>query len=274
MVYKINLNSATDALYPMTTMSKKEEKDKDLDEKEEEGAEEEIETEAESEEEEAEGDESEESESGKKKKEDDPDYEAELELENERAAGGAFKERENKRKGKQGGKEEDKDEEGENDDKPITPRQLREILRQDHEQNRKEILAETIKERVKKLAGSDAEAALIIAIHKNRTWPAGISLDQQLEEAYVIANRKRILGKNSELTRALRSKGTRSKDGAPAHRDAPIPNEPKGDQDVAALKQKGFTWEAKTGLYKKDIVGGKRTLYFNPKTKKHWSVKK
>lgn len=207
------------------------------------------------------------------------DYEAELARERERAnneaagrkkaedalADDAFRKRESKRKEGKG------DDEGADDDKPLTANQLQEILRQDRDQTRKELQGEIIRDKVGKLSGSQAEADLIIAIHKNRTFPAGLTLDEQLEEAYAIANRKRIMGQNSELKRALRSKGDRSKDGSSSHRDSTAVGAPKmSNADRTAILAAGFIWNGVNQKYEKSLAGGKKVLYYDPKNKKRW----
>src|SRR3990167_8544514 len=108
-------------------------------------------------------------------------YEAELKRERERAgaaeaaaADSAFKLREAKRKEK-----EEAEAKGETyeDDKPLTAKELEAILQKDREKTRKELQAGAVAEKARKLAGSEAEANLIVEIHKNRTFPEGLSLD-------------------------------------------------------------------------------------------------
>src|SRR3990167_7996870 len=191
------------------------------------------------------------------------DYEAELKREKERtekakqaAADLAFKLREKNR-------QEDDDEE----DKPLTAKELEFILQRDRQQTRKEFQSEIITEKAKKLASNEDEAKLVIEIHKNRTFPEGMSLDEQLEEAFAIANRKRLIAQNEELKRALRGKETTSDNVAGTHRDSLPTDEPKmSSADISALKAAGFNWDGKSGLYVKKI-SKERTLTFNPKTK-------
>lgn len=206
------------------------------------------------------------------------DHEAELKRERERreaaekaAADASFKLREARRKG------EVKDEEGEeiDEDKPLTAKQLQEILLKDRQQTRKELQSEIISEKARKLANSESEAQLIIEIHKNRIFPEGLSLDEQLEESFAIANRKPLLAKNEELKRALRSGDTALHDGAGTHRDSPALDEPKSNSsDVQALKAAGFSWDGKTRLFVKQLAGGKKILTYDPKTKTRRVIEK
>lgn len=209
-------------------------------------------------------------------KENKPDYEAELKAERERresaekaAADSAFKLREEKRK-----KAEGNDGVNDDEDKPLTSRQLQDILEQERQKTRKEFQSELITEKARKLAGSDAEASLIVEIHKNRTFPQGLSLDEQIEEAYAIANRKTLIQKNAELQRALRGKETASDRSGDTYRESAAAGEPKlPPQDRTALLQAGFSWDGVKRAYKKPLNGGKMFLYNDPRNKRTWREK-
>lgn len=195
------------------------------------------------------------------------DYEAELKREKDRVverdkiiADQAFKLRDKKRN--------EEEDEIEDEDKPLTAKQLNDILHKDREKTRKELQSEIISEKTRKLAGSDSESNLIIEIHKNRSFPEGMPLDEQLEEAYAIANRKTIMAKNEELKRALRSKENTSDNPAGTHRDSTPLDEPKiSSSDISAIKAAGFVWDGKSRLYIKQLSGGKRILTYDPKLK-------
>jgi hypothetical protein len=201
------------------------------------------------------------------------DYEAELKAERERRekaekelADRAFKEREQKRKGKDDKQEDDTDE-----DKPLTARDLQSILAREREATSKELQGARVAQIAKDMAGSDAEANLIVEIHRNRTFPQGMSVQEQMEEAYIIANRKKILATNKELKRALIGKETTSRDAAGTHRDATEAQETKlSSQDAHAIKAAGMVWDGAKRAYKKPLGNGKSFLYFDPKTKKRW----
>lgn len=172
----------------------------------------------------------------------------------------AFKERKQKREEDEG--EPDPTE----DDKPLTASELRAILAQERQATQKEIMSSQIKEKARALAGSDAEANLIMEIHKNRTFPSYLSVDEQVEEAYAIANRKKLMAQNEELRRALKSKETKRTDGTGTYRETPKVGEPKLQaQDKQALIRSGFTWDGK--FYSKKLSNGK-TLFKDWKSKK------
>ena len=173
----------------------------------------------------------------------------------------AFKLREEKRK---------KEEEGlePSGEQPVTASQLQGILHEERERDHKERNAELIDTKVRTLARSDSEAALIIEIHKNRSFPQGLSLDEQLEEAYAIANRKTLMAQNEELKRSLRSKDTKSDDPTSTHREPTVFEKPeKSGKDIEAIKAAGYKWDGKSRVYVKELGGGKKLLY-DPKTKK------
>ena len=202
------------------------------------------------------------------------DYEAELAKEREARekaertlADKAFKEREAKRQA--GDADASKDE---SDDKPLTARELDDILSKRLSGIQKDLEGEKIKEIAKSLASSEGEANLIVEIHKNRTFPLNLSLERQLEECYAIANRERILAQNAELKRALRSKETATGYAGEAERDSGKAGEPKlSPQDAEALKMAGMVWDGVKRVYKSPI-GGKKHFYYDPKTKKRWTA--
>lgn len=200
-----------------------------------------------------------------------PDYEAELQRERkareeaEKAlADSRFKESERKRKAKEAGEDPDEDEE----DKPLTKKELQAILAAERQATLKESQSDRITEIAKSMSESESEANLVVEIHKNRTWPSHLSLTEQVEEAYAIANRKKLISKNSEMARALRSKDFASKDFVGTHRDGMEGSAPKmSTNDTAAYTRAGFKFDAKSKLWKKTLPNGK-TLNKDPRTKR------
>jgi len=203
------------------------------------------------------------------KRKDEPskiDYDAELEIEKKRGkpdpekARKAFQERHEKVK------EEDEVE----DEKPLTKAQLEEILSSRTEIIRKEVYADRISEIANELASDPKEALLMVEIHKNRTFPQGLSLRDQLEEAQAIANRKKLISTNNELKRALLSKDTASKDTANAQIDPMESNAPKmSANDAQAYVRAGYKFNSKDRVYERKLPNGK-ILVKDPKTKKTW----
>lgn len=158
--------------------------------------------------------------------------------------------------------EEGEEEEVDEDDKPMTKREAKEFF----SNTEKKIHSVKISELAKNLAGSDDEAQAIIETHKNRQYPAHLSLEEQLKEAYLSVNSSKIMGENSELKRALLGKDNVNKDGSGTHRDAPESQKDgkKVDGDIGiVLKQRGFIWNTTTKRYenKTDKSG---TRYYDP----------
>ena len=200
------------------------------------------------------------------------DYEAELVKERERRQKAEEKLDETRKRAKERYQEHHKEEETEDDDeeRPLTAREMNTILDERDDRIRKETQAMRIGEIARKYATSEAEAQLIVEIHKNRSFPSSLSLEEQIEEAYAIANRKRIMAKNEELTRALRSRETITRGGGQYRDSALSANEPKlGAADIQAIKSAGFVWDAQQRLYKKTLAKGKN-LFFDPKTHKRF----
>lgn len=190
------------------------------------------------------------------------DYDAELEAERKRGkpdleiAKKAFKERQEKR--------EEVDES--DDDKPLTRKDLARI----RDEARKEANADRIREIAESLAENPKQVDLIVEIHKNRGFPEGMTLKEQVEEAFILANRKRIQSKLGELTRAVASKETVSRDAASTHRDPMEGTAPRmSADDTAAYKRAGFEYNQKSKAWAKKLPNGK-TLFKDSKTKRTW----
>lgn len=151
------------------------------------------------------------------------------------------------------------DEDEDDDDKPITRKDLHKVISETAEQTKKSLLGGRIKDIVSTLAESEDEAEAIIELHANRPFPSYLTLEEQLEEAHAIVNRKKLVSKNAELKRALKSKDTASKDSAGTHRDTPQVR-PRVAPDVeASLKAQKFEYDNTSKLWKKKLPNG-RTL--------------
>jgi hypothetical protein len=132
-----------------------------------------------------------------------------------------------------------------------------------------EVLAQANEERInemsRNLSETDKEAELVREIHKNRVFPVGMSLQDQLVEAHAIATAKRTQAKNVELGRKLQSSGTASRNTATTHRDPQASPEPKIASDLAAsMKAAGYTHNAQTKRYEKKLPNGKTLVLDRP----------
>jgi hypothetical protein len=176
----------------------------------------------------------------------------------------AFKLREEKRKASSGDHIDtpiDTDE-----DRPLTAREFQQLMAEERQATQKILQEGKIAELASAIASSPAEAELIKEIHKSRIFPSHLTIQEQVEESYIIANRKKILGENNELKRALRAKNNVSSNSATTHQD-PIPShEPKlSAGDKQALLGAGFTWNAISRRFEKKMSNGK-TLVRDSKT--------
>lgn len=192
-----------------------------------------------------------EDESGSSTEEDDDELDDEIEK--ERKAGepdptkakDAFKGREKKR----GAADTD------DDDKPLTRGEAKKL----EDRIRKETLEREAHAIAKELAdGSAKQAQLILLKWKNRTFPASLTLREQMTEAFVLANSKKLIGERNEAMRGLKGKRGVKDSAAGTHRDAPRgPGEPKlPPADAASLRQSGFSWNVRTKRYEKKLPNG------------------
>lgn len=164
----------------------------------------------------------------------------------------AFKERKGKREG-------DEDE----DDKPLTKRELQEMLENDRKERRESdalAIAQTLTKKPK-------VAALLVEKWKNRRFPEHLTLQEQMVEVYGATYAKKLLGENKELIRALGNKSRVNRDGSSTHRDGLKSNKgPKGEPaDIAAIKASGFEW--KNNRWEKKLANG-GLLIRDPRTQK------
>lgn len=167
------------------------------------------------------------------------------------AADNAFKLREEKRRQKEETVEEL------DEDKPLTAKDLQRFFAEEREATQKVIQENETKKLVESLSDNPTEQALVLEVYKNRSFPSHLSLQEKLEEAYLIANKDRVFGENKELKRALLGKKTASKDSATTQQDEPTGSKPKltpGDaQEYARI---GFTWNDKQRRWQKKLSNG------------------
>lgn len=190
------------------------------------------------------------------------DYDAIVKEEEERTpdltkAKNAFKGREEKREEKREGGDKVEGEE------PLTRETMREemqeIIAQTRIETQKTLSETTAINIANSLATSDGEAKAIVAKWKNRVFPANMPLQEQMEEMHAAVNSKKLVSKNNELSRALRSKDNSSKDVAGTHRDPPQGSEPKfTSKDIQGIKNAGMKWDGTKRVYYKDLGGKKR----------------
>jgi hypothetical protein len=159
------------------------------------------------------------------------------------------------------------DDQDDEENKPLTRKDLDSVLQAERQKMTTELYGDRIKEIATEIAESSEEAEAIIEVHKNRSFPAHLSLKDQLEEIQAIINRKRILSQKSELARALKSKETASNDSGSSHQDPQTGTAPKmSASDTSAYKRAGFAYDDKDRVWKKKLPNG-NTLIKDPRTK-------
>jgi len=167
------------------------------------------------------------------------------------AADTAFKLREERRRQK----EESSDEVDE--DKPLTAKDLQRLMAEEREATQKMLQEKETANIVASLSDNSTEQALILEVYKNRSFPAHLSLSEKLEEAYLIANKDRVMGENKELKRALLSKKTVVKDSSTTHQDGPTGSKPKlAPADAQVYAEAGFTWNDNQKRWQKKLPNG------------------
>jgi len=179
-------------------------------------------------------------------------------LEDEKKRGKPDPEKAKERFVKKRAEEEEYEEEVDDEDKPLTRREAREFVAQQSHQILVESNAERINELSESVSDSPAQAAYIREIHKNRVFPAGMSLKEQIAEAHAIADYKRVQSKASEMAKTIKSQETASRDTATTHRDPQVGLAPKLDADMKqSLNRAGYSFNNKTRQYEKTLPNGK-----------------
>ena len=158
------------------------------------------------------------------------------------------------------------DSDDDDDDKPLTRSELVRILGEHQREQTLVTHESTIAEISSSLADTAQEAELIREIHKNRVFPAGMPIREQLEEAHAIASIKRVEARNAELTRKIQSQQTVSRNTATTHRDPQAPLEPEMAPDLkASMVRAGYTFNATNKRFEKKLPNGKILVKENGK---------
>ena len=177
-------------------------------------------------------------------------------------AEGRYKRAESKRK------EEVQDEvEESDDDKPMTRKELQAEMAKREDVVRKEMLNSEAKRLADSMSTNDTEKALILEKWKSHTFPSHISLEEQIESCYAMANRKRIIGQRDEALRALKGKSGVNKDVASTHHDALAGSAPRmAGPDAAELARVGYVYNTTAKRFEKKLPNGKLLVKKDLKT--------
>jgi hypothetical protein len=195
------------------------------------------------------------------------DYEAELAKEKEirkQAEKALASDRYDSSKNKRTANEEDDSSE---EDEPLTKAQVEQMISEGTQVSTKAVTEAKAEIIASTLSGSDAEKNLVLDKWKHRTFPAHLSLEDQVREAHVLANSKRILGKADEIKRAMKGKDGISTDSATTHRvSAKSGAEGKVSSDVKKVLADGnWKYNQAAGRYEKQSGSGK-LMYRDAKT--------
>ena len=143
------------------------------------------------------------------------------------------------------------------DDKPITRKEARELQRASERKAQEDVAYQF----ALRLTRSEKEARLVFLKWQNRSFPSDLPLAEQVEEAFAITHRKALISQRNEALRSLKNKDAVNRNSAITHRDppdSPSSKTPKGmpPQDVKAIEQMGFKWTPKNGRFEKKLKNG------------------
>ena len=148
-------------------------------------------------------------------------------------------------------------EDEEEEEKPLTKSEFRGMMLEQQQTTQKTLQAARIREIAKDLATSTEEAEAIIAVHSNRIFPAHLTLEDQLDEAFAIVNFKLLKGQNAELKRALKGKAGVKTDGATTHQTESKSSGKAPSVSTAVTGEAGFKWNHGTSRHEKKTSTGK-----------------
>jgi len=190
------------------------------------------------------------------KSEDEINYEEEFKAEREKRAKAEKALAEKRFYSSEKKRKEEEFKEEEEDEKPLTMSEFRKFQDEERQKTEKLLLSREAENIASELAVSDSEKALALEIHKNRTFPSDMSLREQIEESFVIANRKKILGERNEALRALKSKA--NNDVGSTHHDGQKSKEPQIEAGIKSeLSRLGFAFNQTSRRYEKKLANGK-----------------
>lgn len=170
------------------------------------------------------------------------------------------KERFERKRAEQAQQSDESDEPAELDDdeRPLTRKEAQSFLAQERQRIVNEANAERIIELAHEYADNDRQAEFILEVHRNRIYPEGMSLRDQLAEAKAVADYKRIQVKSVEMGRKIASQQNASRNTASTQRDPQPALAPNIAGDMkASLQRAGYTFNNQTRRYEKTLPNGK-----------------
>lgn len=153
------------------------------------------------------------------------------------------------------------EEEPTDEDKPLTAKDLETILVRERQTTQKGFQESQALEIARANTSSEEEAQAAVVFYKNRVVPTG-NLEDDIKFAIGGLNSKKIVAKNAELARALKSKDGVSKDSATTQQEGMPKAEPKLPAN-SPLKEYKYLGN---GVYSKKLTNGK-TFFRNANAK-------
>jgi len=164
-------------------------------------------------------------------------------------------------------REENTDDDSDEEDKPLTKKDLQNLLVKERQATQKAFEESRAIEIARKFTRSEDEANAALLYWRTRVVPTG-NLEDDIQFAVGGLNSRKLTAEKAELMRALRNKDNVNRDSAGTHRDASIGTVPKlSSGDTAAYKRAGFAYDNATKVWKKKLPNGK-FLVKDPSTKK------
>ena len=196
------------------------------------------------------------------------DYEAELKIAQEarRKAEEALAKK--RFKVKREDYEEEEKEEEEEEIKSLSKEEVASMIQEENQKIAKLILENQANSLAEQFASEPAEKELIIEKWKGRTFPQGMSINEQIEEIYVIVNKKKLLSERNEALRALSGKERVNRDSSGTYQEEPKGKEPQLAPDVkSVLLSGGFVYNYNTKRHERKLPNG-TVMYRDPATGK------
>jgi len=154
------------------------------------------------------------------------------------------------------------------EEKPLTMKDLQAFQAEERQRMSNQFNATQLNDIAGQISDSDDEKKAILAVHANRTFPEGMSINDQLAEIKLIVNKDRIIGQNSELKRALNSRENVNKKHLDTQHDS-IPSQADEPKVSGNRKEilKDFKYNKGQNRYEKKLSSG--VLVHDPKTGKN-----
>jgi len=173
----------------------------------------------------------------------------------------AYEERKEKRENKE---KEKIDEEEDESKQPVTKSDLEEFMARQNQATEEKIQSTKVDNLISNATGSADEAMLVKKILNDTVFPNGYTLEQRVKGAIALANSDKLVGENSELKRALKSKDGVSSDTTGNYQEglkSPVSTSKLSKGKELILKQQGIKMNEKTKRYEKKISETKVLVY-------------